>query len=120
METREALMVVRKLADGIHPETGEVLTSDCLSNHPQTVRAMHRALAALELQDERERTRKFLPSNARKPWSNLEDVQNCDELRRGMSFEQIAQKHNRTNGSIVARLVKLGRISAGPQIRRTA
>jgi hypothetical protein len=120
MEIQEALTVVRKLADGVHPETGEILSSDSLYNHPQAVRALHRAIGALEFQSERERTRKFLPSNAGKPWSNQEDAQICDELRRGMSFEHIAQMHNRTNGSIVARLVKLGRISAGPQIRRTA
>lgn len=120
MEIQEALTVMRKLADGIHPETGEILSSDCLYNHPQAVRALHRAIGALEFQFERERTRKFLPSNAGKPWSNQEDTQICDELRRGISFEQIARMHNRTNGSIVARLVKLGRISAGPQIRRTA
>lgn len=113
MEIQEALNIVRKLADGIHPETGEVFSSDSLYNHPQAVRALHRAIAALEFQDGRERARKFLPSNAGKPWSNQEDVQICEDLRRGMSFEQIAQKHNRTNGSIVARLVKLGRISAG-------
>ena len=120
MEIQEALTIVRKLAAGIHPETGEVLSSDSLYNHPQAVRALHRAMAALQFQDERDRTRKFLPSNAGKPWSNQEDTQICDELLRGMSFEQIARTHNRTNGSIVARLVKLGRISAGPQIRKTA
>jgi len=120
MEIQEALTVVRKLADGIHPETGEILSSDCLYNHPQAVRALHRAIGALEFQSERERTRKFLPSNAGKPWSSQEDALICDELRRGISFEQIARMHNRTNGSIVARLVKLGRISAGPQVRKTA
>ena len=120
MEIPEALSIMRKLADGIHPETGEILSSDCLYNHPQAVRALQRAIGALEFQGERERSRKFLPSNAGKPWSNQEDAEICDELRRGMSFEQIARVHNRTNGSIVARLVKLGRISAEPQARKTA
>jgi hypothetical protein len=120
MEIPEALTIVRKLADGVHPETGEVLQADCLYNHPQAVRALHRAIGALEFQDERERARKFLPGNAGKPWTNQEDAQICDEIRRGMSFEQIAQIHNRTNGSIVARLVRLSKISAGPQARKTA
>ena len=115
MEIREALTIVRKLADGVHPETGEVLQTDCLYNHPQSVRALHRAVEALEFQDERERTKRFLPSNAGKAWSNQEDAQICEELRRGMTFEQIAQSHNRTNGSIISRLVRLGKISAGPQ-----
>jgi hypothetical protein len=120
MEIREALTIVRKLADGIHPDSGDVLTADCLYNHPLAVRALHRAMGALEFQDERERSKKFLPSNAGKPWSNQEDTQICEELRRGMTFEQIAQIHNRTNGSIVARLVRLGKISAGPQAQKTA
>src|SRR5947207_9924625 len=38
MEIREALPIVRKLVDGVHPETGEVLQTDCLYNHPQAVR----------------------------------------------------------------------------------
>jgi len=67
MEIREALTIVRKLADGVHPETGEVLQTDCLYNHPQAVRALHRAVEALEFQDERERTKRFLPRNAGKP-----------------------------------------------------
>jgi len=36
--------------------------------------------------------RKFLPANAGKPWTNQEDALICDELRRGLSFEQIAQR----------------------------
>jgi len=35
MEIQEALAVIRKLADGMHPETGAVLPSDCLYHHPQ-------------------------------------------------------------------------------------
>lgn len=119
MEIEEALAVIRKLADGIHPDTGAMLPSDCLYHNPQAVRAMHRATAALEFQQERERARTFLPKNAGKAWSHQEDSQICDEIRRGFSFEKIAQMHNRTNGSIVARLVRLGKISAG-QPRKTA
>lgn len=120
MEIQEALAIVKKLADGIHPETGTVLPGDCLYQHPQSVRALFRAAAALEFQDERERAKRFLPKNAGKAWSNQEDAQICDELRRGMSFEQIANLHSRTTGSIIARLVRLGKISAGQQARRTA
>jgi hypothetical protein len=115
VEIQEAIGIVRKLADGLHPETGEVLDRDSLYQHPQSVRALHRAIRALEFQDGRERVRKFLPPNAGKPWTNQEDALICEELRRGMTFEQIARGHNRTTGSIVARLVRLGKISAGPQ-----
>jgi ABC-type nitrate/sulfonate/bicarbonate transport system substrate-binding protein len=114
MEIQEALAIVRKLANGVHPETGEVVTSDSLYQHPQVVRALHRALVALEFQQERERTRKFLPANAGKSWSDQEDAQISEELRHGINFEGMAKAHNRTVGSIIARLVRLGKISAGP------
>jgi hypothetical protein len=120
MELEEALAVMRRLADGLHPETGGSLPSDCLYQHPQSVRALHRAICALEFQQERERAKKFLPKNAGKSWSNQEDAQVCDELRRGLSFEQIAQLHGRTNGSIIARLVRLGKIAANAPVKRTA
>jgi hypothetical protein len=120
MEIHEALAIVRKLADGMHPESGTVLPGDCLYQHPQAVRALHRAAAALEFQDERERAKRFLPKNAGKSWSSQEDAQICDELRRGTSFDQIAYLHGRTAGSIVARLVRLGKISAGQPMRKTA
>lgn len=120
MEIPEALAIVRKLADGLHPETGSALPGDCLYQHPQAVRALHCAMAALEFQDERERAKRFLPKNAGKAWSSQEDTQICDELRRGLSFEQIAQIHNRTNGSIISRLVRLGKISAAQPARKTA
>jgi hypothetical protein len=113
MEIQEALIVIGKLADGIHPESGAVLPGDCLYHHPQAVRALHCAMIALEFQQERERAKRFLPKNAGKPWTGQEDIQICEELRRGMSFEQIAQLHSRTNGSVISRLVRLGKISAG-------
>ena len=50
------------------------------------------------------------PANAGKSWSRAEDEQVCEELRRGIDFHQIAKTHNRTIGSIIARLVKLGKI----------
>jgi hypothetical protein len=119
MEIQEAIGIVRKLADGVHPETGEILQKESVYQHPQAVRALHRAIGALEFQEERERTRKFLPANAGKPWSSQEDALICDELRRGLSFEQIAKSHNRTTGSIISRLVRLGKISAGPHARKS-
>ncbi len=120
MEIQEALAVIRKLADGIHPETGEILHTDSLYRHRQALRAMLRAVSALEFQREREHAKRFLPINAGKSWSTQEDTQICEEIRRGLGFGEIAKLHNRTAGSIVARLVRLGTIAAGPQARKTA
>lgn len=115
MEIQEALDIVRKLANGLHPETGAVLNQDSPFQSPQSVRALNRAVAALELQQDRERARHSLPANAGKPWSTNDDAEICDELRRGISFQEIARGHGRTVGSIVARLIRLGKISAAAQ-----
>jgi hypothetical protein len=120
MEIQEALGIVRKLADGTHPETGELLQKDCLYQHPVAVRALNRAVGALEFQLEREQARRALPGNAGKPWHPQEDAQICDELRRGINFQDIAKLHSRTVGSIVARLIRLGKISAEAQRRKSA
>lgn len=112
MEIYEALEIVRRLADGVHPETGQSVSADSLYQHPQAVRALNRAVQALEFQQERERTRRSLPANAGKPWSNAEEAQVCEELRRGVNFQEIARTHGRTAGSIVARLIRLGKITA--------
>ena len=120
MEIDEALEIVRKLANGLHIESGTTLDTNSPFQHPQAVRALNRAVAALEFQQERERARHSLPANAGKPWSTPEDIQICDELRRGINFQEIARGHGRTVGSIVARLIRLGKISADAQTRRSA
>jgi hypothetical protein len=120
MEIDEALEIVWKLANGLHIENGASLDTGSPFQHPQAVRALNRAVAALEFQHERERARHSLPANAGKPWSTPEDIQICDELRRGINFQEIARGHGRTVGSIVARLIRLGKISADAQTRRSA
>ena len=112
MEIQEALEVIRRLADGSHLENGETLVGDSIYKHPRAVRALNQAVLALEFQQQRERSRRSLPVNAGKPWSSEEDARICDELRHGTNFQEIARIHNRTAGSIVARLIRLGRISA--------
>ena len=112
METQEAIKIIRALADGVNLATGEALKEDSLCLAPENVKALHRAVGALEYLDEREQARRLLPGNAGKTWSHEEEEQVCDELRRGLNFQQIAKTRNRTVGSIVARLVRLGKMAA--------
>jgi hypothetical protein len=110
MEIGEALTIMRALADGVNPETGEVLTADAVYQYLPVVRALHRSVRALEYVAERERSRQTPAVSAGRSWSPAEDAQVCEELRRDIDFHQIAKTHNRTIGSIIARLVKLGEI----------
>jgi hypothetical protein len=108
MEIQEAIRVIRALADGVNPETREVLQADSICRNPQAVMALNRALAALVTQQERELKK---PTGAGQYWSRAEERQVCEELRKGMDFEEIAKTHNRTVPSIIVRLVKLGKIA---------
>lgn len=111
METQEALKVMRALAGGRHPETGEALEAGSTCRQPQVVRALNRAINALVHEEQREKNK---PAHAFKAWTRAEDAQVCEEVRQGMDFHDIARAHNRTVPSIVARLVKLGKIAAPP------
>jgi hypothetical protein len=107
MEIHEALEIVRKLADGVHPDTGRILPGDSLFQHPQAVRALQYAVDALETQDQRRRARSSRPPNAGKPWTDDEDQRLSEELRRGISLQEIASAHSRRVGSIVARIMRM-------------
>ncbi|HXZ40995.1 MAG TPA: hypothetical protein VEG68_09650 [Terriglobales bacterium] len=108
MEIEQAVNVIRALANGVHPESGAALEENSICRTPDAIKALNRALAALVAQQEREKKR---PRNAGKNWSHEEDAQICEELRQGIDFNQIAKTHNRSLAAILARLVKLGKIT---------
>ena len=109
MDNVEALKIMRALASGLDPDSGEALGAGEVCRRPQVVKALNRALGALAQVEQRDREK---PVNAGRYWSRAEDSQMLEEVRRGTDFHQIAKSHNRTIGSIVARLVKLGKIVA--------
>jgi len=108
MEIQEAIKVIRALAEGVNPETRELLQADSICRNPQAVMALNRALAALVTQQERELKK---PVSAGQYWSRAEDKQVCEELSKGMNFDEIAKTHSRSVGSIIVRLVKLGKVA---------
>ncbi len=120
MDIQEALEIIRRLASGEYPVPPPNDGGASPLEESQVVVALNRAAQALEFQQQRERTRASLPANAGKPWSNAEDAQICEEVRRGVNFQEIARIHCRTAGSIVARLIFLGRISFGAQPEKSA
>jgi hypothetical protein len=109
METEQALKIMRALASGVHPKTGNALSPDSLCRELDVIKALNRALAALAQADENQRRR---PTNSGRYWSREEDAKICEEVRNGLDFRLIAKAHNRSVGSIVARLIKLGKIGA--------
>lgn len=108
METAQAITILRALASGMDPDTGTSLDAGSLLRRTEIIIALNRGLSALAQVEDRERMR---PENSGKSWSREEDVEICNELCRGMTFQQIAGLHHRSVSSIVARLVKLGKIA---------
>jgi hypothetical protein len=111
MNIPETLTIMRALANGTDPETKNPLEAASICRRPGIVKALNRAISALVQEEKREQQK---PTNAFRSWTRAEDAQVCEEVRQGKDFHEIAKVHNRTVPSIVARLVKLGKITSPP------
>ena len=109
MSPNEAKSIIEALANGVDPETGEVLSAQSVFN-PQVIRALFIAKNALDSLAKREQREKTLPDKAGMAWSKLEDSELLSDFDVGRSIKDIAAKHGRTEGAIAARLIRLGLI----------
>jgi len=106
MDASEALTIIRALADGRDPHSGEPLPSESVFQQPQVIRALFVATTALEHTAN-------TPPTAGSAWSSEEERKLIERFEAGVSPAEIAQEHGRTRGAIVSRLVKLGKITKG-------
>ena len=106
MNMYEARRIIRSLAEGINPTTGEILPETDSCNEPQVIRAFHAVLAALEPR-ESDVTR---PENAGKPWSAEDDAFLCKMFDENKTPRMISRHFKRTDGAITSRLSKLGKL----------
>jgi hypothetical protein len=111
MDTDRTIQILKLLSDGIDPFTGEIFPKDSPYKHPDTVRALFKAIDALGKIQSRQVRRRELPGNAGKPWSEQEDKQLINNYDTGKSFKEISEEHKRSEGAIKSRLLKLGKIS---------
>ena len=109
MENHEALRIIRILADGVDPYTGEKFPPESPYQNAATVRALFTAAQSLEIAIKRERSRSNLPERAGEPWSGEESDRLAHHYDNGVSIPELAKVHCRTSGAIRSRLVKLGR-----------
>jgi hypothetical protein len=117
MELPEALRILKALADGVDPETGEVFSKDSPYQNPQSIRALAVAVQTVEETLARQQKKTALPQSAGRPWSKEEDQQLMEGHESGMTIRQLAIKHQRTDGAIQSRLIKLGKL---PPLRYSA
>jgi hypothetical protein len=114
MQLDVALPIVRALADGVNPITGEAYPEHSPYAEPRTLRALYAAVDVLQKEVERGRRRERLPANFGKPWTEGEDKTLVGEFDAGSSLAVIATKHQRTQSSVRLRLEKLGKIEPTP------
>lgn len=60
MEFSTAQQILSLLADGIDPETGEMLPQDSVCNQPEVIRALHVALDCLSMQKRKKTNKKWI------------------------------------------------------------
>jgi hypothetical protein len=114
MQLDAALPIVRALADGVNPITGEAYPEHSPYAEPRTLRALYSAVDLMSREVEREKRRERLPANFGKPWTQAEDESLIGEFDGGMVMIDIARRHARTQSSIRLRLEKLGKIEPAP------
>jgi hypothetical protein len=112
MESSEALAVVRSLANGVDPESGEAFPQESPYQRPQVVRALFQAATALERAERFERRKLDLPRKSGQPWTEDEDRKLLAGFDAGRGLQELAISHERTSTGVRARLVKYGRLAA--------
>jgi hypothetical protein len=114
MELSNALPILRALADGVNPITGDVFPETSPYAEPRTLRAIYSAVDLVQREVEREKRREKLPANFGKPWTEGEDATLRDHFQKGIAMPEIARMHARTQSSCRLRLEKLGLITPQP------
>ena len=85
MKAERAAEILRALADGLDPFTGEVLDDGSPLQNPECIRALFAAIETLEGRS--------------------------SDLSTGWNVADLAKHHQRTRGAVRARLVRLGKIN---------
>lgn len=112
MQLDAALPIVRALADGVNPVTGETYPDHSPYAEPRTLRALYTALDLMLKEAEKEKKRERLPANFGKPWTEDEDAQLRQRFTAGTTIAELSRTHQRTQSSVRLRLEKMGVLQA--------
>lgn len=109
----DSVAIVKALAEGFDPRTGEEFSGEGPWSDPKVIRALFLAARALERANRNgaSKAQTDLPPAAGKSWTPDEDARLTSEFQTTNDFRAIADMHQRTVGAISARLVRLGLIA---------
>jgi hypothetical protein len=113
VEISEVLEFIEGLTIGYNKDTGERVINK--EENPQLIESLKEAKKIIKKEKKRLERRKNLPKRAKEKWSSDEEENLAERFRRleenGEEFKDIvkilAEKHQRTEGSIRSRLERL-------------
>jgi hypothetical protein len=117
MELRKAQSIVKTLAQGVDPNTGEVFAPDSPYNEPKIIRALftvhdfvRQARKPRMSADEKRQENLDLgrPRNYGLPWADDARSQVATGFEDGKTIEELAATLERTRGAIRAELIRQG------------
>lgn len=120
MELNESRNVVKTLAQGVHPTTGEAFPPESPYNDPTVIRALFSILEFVKQAKQpgksiEERRRENLhvgrPRNAGLPWTEEDRATTASQFKAGKTIEELADTLERSRGAIHAELVRQGLVS---------
>jgi hypothetical protein len=123
MDEEQSYHIIRSLANGMNPITGEIFNENSPYNHPIIIRALFFVLdyktqkktqniKKTIKQKQEENIKKALPKNSGLPWSNELKIDLANKFQEIKSVNELAIIFERTKGSIIAELIKQRLISA--------
>ncbi|MSQ60608.1 MAG: hypothetical protein EXR36_13445 [Betaproteobacteria bacterium] len=127
MERERVLQILKTLADGTDPGSGERFPANSPYQQPDVIRSLFwtvrelerhsgntpaKASATSEVSVEAAPTKLRRNPNAGKPWSAEEDARLTTAFDAGRTAEQLASDHKRSRIAIEARLAKFGKMAA--------
>jgi len=115
MEINESRNIVKTLAQGIHPTTGEVFPPESPYNDPSVIRALFSMLESVKYSKKprkspEERRQENLelgrPGNSGLPWTEHDRALVASGFREGMTVKKLATMLERSTASIVAEVIR--------------
>ena len=118
MTNKRVIEILKCMADGIDPITGEVLGAEHICNYPDVIRALHAAVQSMSVNDEADGimyARKNGKLNAGRPWTDEERMELERMYQDGMPMSVICEMLQRRERGIRKQLAYLGLIDSGEQ-----
>ena len=115
MEVNESRNIVKTLAQGVHPSTGEVFPPDSPYNDPEVIRALFSVLdivkqakkPRMSIEERRRQNLEFgRPTNSGLPWTDEDRAIVRSEFREGTTIEKLASRLGLSSASIVAEVIR--------------